>query len=303
MRKIFKSYKMCENFSDSVSRVLAEVKVQKCQKENLLLKSSEAPLVTNRPFTVVVEGNIGSGKTTFLQHFKKFSEEVEIMAEPVDKWRNANGHNLLQMMYEDPHRWSLAFQTYVQLIMVQNHTKVITKSIKLMERSLFSAKYCFVVNLKRSGKMPLSEYEVLSSWFEFLLSCPQVDLGVDLIVYMRTDPEVALSRLRSRGRGEEHLIAQEYIRDLHHLHEDWLVHGKHALPAPVIVVDANKDIEEMQEVFARQEEIILGRERQMKEDEDDKENCKLSTVSSKRVADDDIVGGRRKAVLVEKALS
>ena len=72
MRKILKSYKMCENFTDSVSRDLAEVKVQKCQKANIL-KSSEAPLVTNRPFTVVVEGNIGSGKTTFLQHFNKFS--------------------------------------------------------------------------------------------------------------------------------------------------------------------------------------------------------------------------------------
>ena len=208
MRKIFKSYKMCENFSDSVSRVLTEVKLQKWQKGNLLLMNSEAPLVTNRPFTVVVEGNIGSGKTTFLQHFNKFSEEVEILAEPVDKWRNANGHNLLQMMYEDPHRWdiiitmllvimllfrwSLAFQTYVQLTMVQNHTKVITKSIKLMERSLFSAKYCFVENLQKSGKMPLSEYKVLSSWFEFLLSSPQVDLGVDLIVYMRVSARVAL---------------------------------------------------------------------------------------------------------------
>jgi hypothetical protein len=46
--------------------------------------------------------------------------------------------------------------------------------------------------MKRSGKMPLSEYEVLSSWFEFLLSCPQVDLGVDLIVYMRVSARVAL---------------------------------------------------------------------------------------------------------------
>ena len=54
-----------------------------------------------------------------------------------------------------------------------------------MERSIFSAKYCFVENLMRSGKMPLSEYEVLSSWFDFLLTSPQVDLGVDLIVYMR----------------------------------------------------------------------------------------------------------------------
>jgi len=277
--------------TESLSRLMAKINVQKSQNVNIM-KSPEAPLVNCRPFTVVVEGNIGSGKTTFLQYFN--NEEVEVLAEPVDKWRNANGHNLLQLMYEDPHRWSLAFQTYVQLTMVQNHTKVISKRIKLMERSLYSAKYCFAENLQRSGKMPLSEYGVLSSWFEFLLSCPKVDLGVDLIVYMRTDPEVALSRLRSRGRGEEHLIDQEYIRDLHQLHEDWLVHGKHALPAPVIVVDANKDLEEMQEVFARQEEVIFGKARQMKE-EDDKENI----LGSKRTGN----GGRRKPILKEQAQS
>ena len=54
-----------------------------------------------------------------------------------------------------------------------------------MERSIFSAKYCFVENLMKSGKMPLSEYEVLTSWFDYLLTSPQVDLGVDLIVNMR----------------------------------------------------------------------------------------------------------------------
>eukprot|EP00092_Neocalanus_flemingeri_P083752 GFUD01105131.1.p1 GENE.GFUD01105131.1~~GFUD01105131.1.p1 ORF type:complete len:320 (+),score=110.35 GFUD01105131.1:87-962(+) len=290
---------MCQNFTNSVSKILTEIEVPR-------LDPSPSPQ-TSRPFTVLVEGNIGSGKTTFLDHFNKFSEEVEILVEPVDKWRNARGHNLLQMMYEDQDRWGLAFQTYVQLTMVQNHTKVTSKSVKLMERSLFSAMYCFVENLKNRGKMPLSEYEVLSSWFEFLLSCPQVDVGVDLIVYMRTDPEVALSRVRSRSRGEEHLISEDYIRGLHHLHEDWLVHGKHPLPAPVIVVDANKDIDEMREVFARQKEIVMRKAREIHvcekaKESDDKENCKLAKVGSKRLASDDVEGGRRKSVLVETRL-
>ena len=60
------------------------------------------------------------------------------------------------------------------------------------------------------------------------------------------------------------------------------------------MVDANKDIEEMQEVFARQEEIILGRARQMKEEA---ENNRVSTFGSKRTAS----AGKRKTVLVEKA--
>lgn len=48
----------------------------------------------DRPFTVIIEGNIGSGKTTFLNHFKKF-ESVCLLSEPVELWRNCAGHNLL----------------------------------------------------------------------------------------------------------------------------------------------------------------------------------------------------------------
>jgi len=46
------------------------------------------------PFTVCIEGNIGSGKTTFLSHFKKF-DNVTVLEEPVELWRNMSGTNLL----------------------------------------------------------------------------------------------------------------------------------------------------------------------------------------------------------------
>lgn len=48
----------------------------------------------SRPFTVAVEGNIGSGKTTFIKHFNKFNN-VALFSEPIDMWRNCDGHNLL----------------------------------------------------------------------------------------------------------------------------------------------------------------------------------------------------------------
>lgn len=50
--------------------------------------------MAGRPFTVIVEGNVGSGKTTFLEHFRKYPE-VCVLAEPVETWRDLNGHNLL----------------------------------------------------------------------------------------------------------------------------------------------------------------------------------------------------------------
>lgn len=47
-----------------------------------------------QPFTVFIEGNIGAGKTTFLNHFRKY-DDVLLHTEPVEKWRNVNGFNLL----------------------------------------------------------------------------------------------------------------------------------------------------------------------------------------------------------------
>lgn len=54
-----------------------------------------------------------------------------------------------------------------------------------MERSLHSATYCFAENLRRTGKMPESEYMVLTRWFDFMLQSEDIDLTVDLIVYLK----------------------------------------------------------------------------------------------------------------------
>lgn len=38
-----------------------------------------------KPFVVAVEGNIGSGKSTMIDYFKRFAD-VQAHPEPVDKW-------------------------------------------------------------------------------------------------------------------------------------------------------------------------------------------------------------------------
>lgn len=44
-------------------------------------------------------------------------------------------------MYKDQARWSLAFQTIVQKTMLDLHIRPTTKPVKMMERSIFSARY------------------------------------------------------------------------------------------------------------------------------------------------------------------
>ena len=48
-------------------------------------------------------------------------------------------------------------------------------------------------------------------------------LDLDLIVYLRTSPEVAFDRMMGRGRKEESGAPIDYLRLLHDVHEDWLI--------------------------------------------------------------------------------
>merc|ERR1711872_751248 len=65
----------------------------------------------SRPLMIAVEGNIASGKSTFLGLLAERSE-VAISPEPVDRWTNVGGQNLFRSMMEDGKRWMAAFQLF-----------------------------------------------------------------------------------------------------------------------------------------------------------------------------------------------
>ncbi|XP_073439065.1 thymidine kinase 2, mitochondrial isoform X1 [Dendrobates tinctorius] len=206
--------------------------------------------------TICVEGNIASGKTSCLEYFSN-TANLEVMMEPVAKWRNVQGHNPLGLMYTDPTRWGLTLQTYVQLTMLDVHTKPSLAPVKMMERSIHSAKYIFVENLYKSGKMPEVDYVVLTEWFNWITK--NIDLSVDLIVYLRTSPETCYQRLKMRCREEERVIPLEYLSAIHRLYEEWLIdRSSFPVPAPVLVIDADKNMEEMIQHYEENRGKILA---------------------------------------------
>ncbi|XP_075017533.1 thymidine kinase 2, mitochondrial isoform X3 [Calonectris borealis] len=174
----------------------------------------------DRKTVICIEGNIASGKTTCLDYFAQ-TTSIEVLTEPVTKWRNVRGHNILGLMYQDASRWGITLQTYVQLTMLEQHTRPMISPIRMMERSIHSAKYIFVENLYRRlfpreskiydndgrlkfGKMPEVDYVVLTEWFDWIQN--NTDVSVDLIVYLQTSPEVCYERLKRRCREEEKII-------------------------------------------------------------------------------------------------
>ncbi|XP_032219142.1 thymidine kinase 2, mitochondrial isoform X2 [Nematostella vectensis] len=209
-----------------------------------------------RKITVAIEGNIGSGKTTLLKYFRQ-NPIVEILEEPVKKWQNVGGSNILDLMYKDPKRWSYMFESYVLLSMMKLHHNTQKAPVRLLERSAYSAYFCFIENLHRNGLVTSVEYSIFQEWFEFLLEQQKPQL--DLIIYLRTSPENCMKRVKMRSRSEESTVSMDLIQNLHERYEDWLIRKtKFHVPAPVVVVDGNQSLAELFEFYDANSQLLLG---------------------------------------------
>ncbi|XP_033642184.1 deoxynucleoside kinase-like [Asterias rubens] len=207
-----------------------------------------------KPFTVSIEGNIGAGKTTLVNFFSK-QKDVTVIEEPVKKWQNVRGHNLFDLMYHDPQQWSFVFQSYVQLTMLENHSIQVDTPIKLMERSVHSARYCFVENMHLEKKMSDPEFVVLDELYQWVVR--NHDFSVDRIIYLQTTPEKCHERVLERCRDEEEGIPLEYLQGIHQRYEDWLIHKKFPVPGSVMVLDATSSLEEMLRTYETKQNTIL----------------------------------------------
>lgn len=80
---------------------------------------------------------------------------------------------------------------------------------------------------------------------------------VSFTVYLRTTPEVVYDRMKVRGRSEENSVSLDYLKQLHDLYEGWLVKGQKSRPAPVLILNADLDVENITEEYIRSEASIL----------------------------------------------
>ena len=206
----------------------------------------------SKVYSVLVEGNIASGKSTFLRYVKnRFSEKANITYEPLNEWTNFNGRNLLEELYTNPKKFSFQFQTFVQLTMARIQFANITESIRFSERSLYSERFVFIEALRILQHISSTEYDILVEWFNLLE--PKIQ-PINEIIYLQTNPAVAFQRLQQRGRAEESPIELGYVELIHTLHEQWLIEktistNDNFKKITVRVVNQNKDLDELKPEF------------------------------------------------------
>lgn len=174
-------------------------------------------------FLVLLEGNIGAGKTTVGSTIA-LSDSFGFIEEPTSLWREGFASNMLDLFYSDTKRWAFTFQicafvtrakTWHEIWQQTKHNKVI------LERSVYCDRHVFAKNCHQTGLFTPTEYQLYCSMWDFVVQ-QYVD-EPDAIIYLRTPAEVCLDRIKARGRMEETGIPIEYLNQLERLHDDWLL--------------------------------------------------------------------------------
>ena len=196
----------------------------------------------------ILEGNVGAGKSTLLQLIGKHLQHINVVTEPVDVWsKEGCGNSLLAHFYEDTTRWGYTMETYTLFIRVQEHMRVagLQYPFKMMERSLYSGNYCFARNGYVTGAMSSIEWQVYTKWFDYLVTqrCP-VPKG---FIYLRVEPELCYARSQKRKRLGEEGIPLSYFKELHGMHDQFLMHKQgvdvQLHNVPVLILDGSQEFE------------------------------------------------------------
>lgn len=196
----------------------------------------------------IIEGNIGAGKSTFLRLVEE-QLPVQIVYEPLDQWQHASpDQNLLDHFYKDTKRWAYTFQSYAFITRIMQQQKKALEALsdtQLLERSVYSDRYCFAKNCFEMGTMTLLEWSLYQEWFDWLIeNYASKPTG---FIYLQTSPELCFSRLKKRARSEESIIPFSYLESLHTKHEEWLIQKKNIAASlqdvPVLVLKTDVDFE------------------------------------------------------------
>jgi len=201
-----------------------------------------------KPFTIIVEGNIGAGKTTLLEKLRELPK-VKTFKEDISRWKDLHGHNLLNLVYQDPIKNNYVFQNEVFTSQIRDILQG-DMPINIFERSPYSSFYVFISNMK--NRIRNVEYASLLSTFEFIIGPEGLNFKPDLVVYLRTSPEVALERLQKRGRPEEKTLTLDFITNIHQLHENWLISHTSPVPAPVLILEEHSALDTLKEIIFHQ---------------------------------------------------
>lgn len=198
-------------------------------------QASSADRDSKRPFVVSLEGLIGAGKTTMLNHLGRKLQEsgysVVCVPEPVEEWSS-----MLQEFYTDPARFGPALQTFIltargsALARAFDFRKLVP-DVVIIDRSIHVGDTVFA-SLTDMSKDQRALYENIKvQMMKMLPAAPHLYLFIDC------PPDEAMRRINMRDNNN-YKIDISYLAKLYNKHIEAFAKGiagaeMHTVPTSV----------------------------------------------------------------------
>jgi deoxyadenosine/deoxycytidine kinase len=211
---------------------------------------------------ISLEGNIGSGKSTFLRNLQQLHQIKKInhtifVQEPIDEWnqiKDKNNETILSKFYKDSEKYSFSFQMMafitrynklkqayndaLKYIEEKSHLSDFQAPIIITERSLYTDKYVFAQMLYDDKKMEEINYIIYNAWFNNFAK----EFPINKIVYLNTRPETCFERIKKRSRNGESNIPLQYLQNCNKYHNCMIYEKNKDLT--LIDVNGNNELDE-----------------------------------------------------------
>lgn len=170
-----------------------------------------------RPIILSVEGEIGAGKSTYIEILKNELISIGFKAvtveEPVDEWVQSG---TLSKFYSNPKLYAFQMQIKALTTRIDKINSAIEKNkdvdIYIMERSIYTDYHVFAKTLFLSGDMEEDQYRIYEDlWRVFTTSCKVLPTH---FLYINTSIDKSIDRIHSRARECEDKISEIYQRNL-----------------------------------------------------------------------------------------
>ena len=175
-------------------------------------------------------GTIGAGKSTVLEHLGLCTDRLNcrVVPEPITEWGQ-----LLDDMYA-----SRLDTCAFQLMALTTRFAALDAALKgpedilIVERSLEEDRHIFARQLLAPGSAEMRAYTL--AW-DALQRC--MTPHTPIYIFLDASADLAMSRIRSRGRAAEMSITKQYVEDLNVRYREWVA----TVPSgQTMIVDASK---------------------------------------------------------------
>jgi len=189
----------------------------------------------------VIEGNIGSGKSTVLDYIKnKHGDKIEIIKEPIDVWNKVyddKGNSVFELFCKDPQKYSYIFQYFVFQTRIRSCDHPQLTKLRFSERSVLTDRHVFMKSMIKKKFISYIEYNCYMELYDWLVSKFKKPDG---IIYLKTDFNICYDRKNIRSRKGEETVDIDYLKLIHDNHEEWLNKDN---SIPIFIVDGNDTLE------------------------------------------------------------